>query len=205
MEALPADKVHFRLQTNGTVYRHFRRAMVNLAHHSACMSRSMDERWWEHLASWMGDGHEVVVQLIADPSRLDELEVLYFRALEHVSKEQIYVRFLLGQHGGRKLPQGYSLEELRRIKPLMCIRVAEEELIRISPPNFRGRPCRAGHEMAIIGADGEVFRCTGAMNARQGRLGSLKDCFSLAGAGSPAKCRYPCGCVYQGLWYSHNM
>ena len=206
MEALPPDKVHFRLQTNGTVYRRFRPALFNMALHPASMIGRMAERWWEHLASFIDDGHEVVVQLMAIPGRLDQLEQLYIQALELVPRERIYVRYLLGQHGGRTLPKGYTREELARIRPLMNIRVAEEELHRIGMPRFQGRPCRAGNELAVIDVDGEVYRCTGAMASRQACLGSLGDGFRLSSAGSsPVACRYPCSCAYQGLWYCLNM
>ena len=202
MEVPPPEKVHIRLQTNGTVYRHFRPALINMAYHSASMSETVAARWWEHLASFIDDGHTMVVQLMAVPGRLDELEELYGRSRELLAPEQIYVRYLQGRHGGRTLPRGYSQEELARIRPLMNIRVAEEEQLRLGPPGFQGRPCRAGQELAVVGVDGEVFRCTGAMAAKQDRLGALKGGFHLASADSSvAACRYPCGCVYQGLWY----
>jgi len=170
------------------------------------MREKAAQHWWDRLASWMDDGHEVVVQFIADPSRLKELEQYYHRALEFVSKDQVYVRYLLGQHGGRRLPQGYTEEELSRIKPLMHIRTAEEEHLRKGPSSFQGRPCRAGNELAVIDFDGEVYRCSCAMAARQARLGSLREGFRLASAGSSlGACRYTCSCMYQGLWYCFNM
>ena len=206
IEALPPKKVHLRLQTNGTVYRRFRPALINMAYHSASMSESVTRHWWQHLASYIDDGHEVVIQLMAVPDRLDELEDLYGRSCELLAPEQIYVRYLQGRHGGRTLPRGYSEEELARIRPLMNIRVSEEEQLRLGPPGLRGKPCRAGQELAVIGVDGQVFRCTGAMAAKQDHLGSLGDGFHLAGTeSSPAICSYPCGCVYQGLWYCLQM
>ena len=206
IEALPPKKVHLRLQTNGTVYRHFRPALINMACHSASMSASVATRWWQHLTSFIDDGHGMVVQLMAVPGRLDELEDLYARSRELVASEQIYVRYLQGQHGGRTLPRDYTKEELARIKLLMNIRVAEEEQLRLGPPGFQGQPCRAGQELAVINVDGQVFRCTGAMAAKQDGLGSLGDGFRLVGTNSsPVACKYPCGCVYQGLWYCLRM
>ena len=200
MELLPEERAYFRIQTNGTVYRHFRPAHLNLAYQPLSMLEAQASTWWENLSSFVADGHLVTVQLIALPDRLDELEELYGRAAEIVPEHQVYVRYLQGQHAGRQLPRQYRREELARLKPMMSLRAVEEELCRLGAWNFSGRVCRAGRDLAVVFEDGGIHRCTGARAAAQARMGDLAAGFRFSE--NPARpCEYPCSCVFQGFWY----
>jgi organic radical activating enzyme len=200
VERLPPEQCHFRFQTNGTVYRQFRPSLLNVAYHPQSMTANQNEAWWKNLARYAADGHAVSAQLIALPDSLDELEEVHARLSEVVGEEGVYVRYLLGRMGERQFPQQYSREELARIRPLMRMRVVEEELLRIASWNFRGRPCRAGSELAVISRTGEVFRCTGAMGESEALLGSLQGGFAFHSR-EVRPCQYQCSCTHQGLWY----
>ena len=81
----------------------------------------------------------------------------------------------------------------------MKICVVEEELSRIASWEFRGRPCRAGADLAVIFESGGVYRCTGARANPPDRLGTLDGGFSMGTAVEP--CRHSCSCIFQGFWY----
>ena len=203
-DLLPPDKAHFRIQTNGTVYRKLRPAHINLAYQPLSMNHRQVGTWWKHLEEYLRDGHAVTVQFIALPDRLDELGELVARARRVLPHEAVYVRYLQGQYQGRSLPADYRLDDLARIRPLMGVRSVEEELCRLGVLNFAGRRCRAGSELAVIFGSGDVYRCTGSQAAGQDRLGNLETGFRLHEERSEP-CRYPCSCVFQGLWYSLNV
>ena len=199
LEEFPLEKTHARFQTNGTVYRRCRPSHLNLAYQSTSMAPGQVRAWWDNLSRFMDDGHDVTVQLIALPDRLDELENLFGRVAEFVGPGNVYVRYLQGQYGNRILPSGYTRSELARIKPMLGHRAVEEEFCRLGTWDFRGRPCLAGKELCVVFENGDVYRCTGSKAVSQGRLGSLADGFSLSHDASP--CSYPCSCIFQGFWY----